>query len=89
MYLKRWKVDFNPKNGIPTVISRSYCPHLSLHYYNGKATETIGNSLRRYIEYAIQKDIDFSYVKICVEIYLDKGLLEADQLNLGGWKYTH
>jgi len=47
----------------------------------------IGNVIGKYIKKVEPRDGMFAYARICVEVYLKKGLLDAIQLNLDNWSF--
>ena len=59
-------------------------PHLPLLYWNHKSLQIIGNSLGKYIDQAARKD-QYSCARICVEVDLEEGLLEAIKLTVARW----
>jgi hypothetical protein len=78
MHLNRWSSYFNPENDIPFAIPvLVWLPHLPLHCRNNETLKCTRNTLQRYIDRAYPKEWMFSCERICVEAYLEKGLLEA------------
>ena len=62
-------------------------PHLPLHCWNDETLKAIGNSLDNYIDKAEPKGSLFSCARICVEVYLEKGLPEVINLNMDEWEH--
>jgi hypothetical protein len=88
MYLNKWTLDFNPENEIPSaVLVWVRLPFLPLHCWNDETIKNIGNALGRFIDRAEPRDGLQSCARLCVEVDLEKGLLEAIQLILDGWYY--
>ena len=61
-------------------------PHLPLHCWNQKSLQIIGNALGKYIDQAVRKE--YSCARICVEVDLEEGLLEAIKLTVAGWTHV-
>jgi hypothetical protein len=84
MYLDRWTFDFDPeveiKNVVPIWVK---LPHLPLHCRGDYVFRCIG----KFINKVEPKPPMFAYVHICVEVDLEKWILEAIKLVLDGW--TH
>ena len=88
LYLDKWTPDFDPEVDIPTIVPFWVkIPHLPLHCCGDDGLRSIGNSLGKYIDKAEPKPPMFAYVRICVEVDLEKGLLEAIKLTLDGWSH--
>ena len=47
----------------------------------------IGNSLGKYIDKAKPRGPLFSCARICIEVDLEKGLLEAVNIEMDGWEH--
>ena len=78
LYLNRWSSSFDPEKDVPsTVLVWVRLPHLPLHYWNDETLQEIKNSLGNYIDKAEPKGPLFSCARICVEVYMEKGLPEA------------
>jgi len=88
MYLNIWSQDFNPENCIPTIISVwMRLPHLNLHCWSDDALRCIDDTLGKYIDKAEPTENMFSYSRICVEVDLEKGILEEVMISLDNWKH--
>ena len=88
LHLNRWSLSFDRENDVPSAVPVWVrLPHLSLHCWNDEMLQAIGNSLGNYIDKAEPKGSLFSYVRICVEVYLEKGLPEAVNLLMDGWEH--
>lgn len=61
-------------------------PHPPLHCWRDDALRCIGNSLGRYIDRVEPKE-KYSCARICVEINLEKGILEAIAITLDNWQH--
>ena len=73
---------------MPSAVPVWVClPHLPLHCWNPKSLETIGNKLGKYIDRAERRD-QYSCVRICVEVDLEEGVLEAIKLTVAEWTHT-
>jgi hypothetical protein len=82
LYLNKWSLYFDPTQDIPSNVPIWVClPHLPLHYWNPKSLESIGNTLRKYIDKADRKE-QYSCARICMEVDLEVGLSEAIQLKV-------
>ena len=87
LYLSKWTPKFDPKADIPkvdTVWVR--LPNLHMHCWNPKSLKAIENALGRFIDIASPKD-QYACARICVEVDLEAGLLEAIKLTVGTWYY--
>jgi hypothetical protein len=88
MYLNKWTPYFSPENDIPSGVSVWVrLPFLPLHCWNDETLRNIGNSLGKYIDHAEPRDDLQACAKLCIEVDLEKGLLEAIQLTLDSWSY--
>ena len=78
MYLNKWTLDFSSENDVPSVVPVwVQFPYIPLHCWNDDALRYIGNSIGHYIDRVEPKENIFSYARICIEIDLEKGILEA------------
>ena len=59
-------------------------PRLPLHCWNPESLEAIGNTLGRYIDKAKRQD-QYTNTRICVEVDLEIGLLEAINITVADW----
>jgi hypothetical protein len=88
LYANRWNPNFNPKNSIPSVVHVWVrLPHLPPHYWNKDIMRSIRNALRTCIYNIEPRYGTFACICICVEVDLEKGLLEAIQLTLDNSKH--
>jgi hypothetical protein len=88
VYLNSCSLDFNLENNIPTIVSVwVFLPHLPINFWNEASLPTIRNTLKKFIDLAELKESLFSCAYICIEVDLEKGLLEDIQLTAGIWKY--
>ena len=62
-------------------------PHLPIHCWNDEDFQAIGNTLGKYIDKSEPKAPMFSCARICVEVDLEKGLLEAINISIEGWNH--
>jgi hypothetical protein len=75
--------DFDPESDIPfAVLVWVLLPHLPFHCWGDGSLKSIGNTVGKYIDKAKPKSSMFSYARICVEIYLEKGFPKAIKLSL-------
>ena len=87
LYLNRWTPDFDlnldsPKE-VPVWVR---LPNLSAHCWNSESLEKIGNGLGRYIDKADPKG-QYSCARICIEVDLEAGLLEAIKISVVYWHH--
>jgi len=88
MHLNKLTHDFNLRLNVPSTIPVwVLLPHLLLHCWNGDSLRSIENSPGCYIDKYEPKDGMFAYARICVEVDLEKGLLEAILLTLNNCKH--
>ena len=88
LYLNKWTIDFDPMQDVPFAVPVWVrLPHLPLHCWNSSSLKAIGNKLGKCIDRAEPKD-QFSCARICVEVDLETGLLEAINLTVVEWSYT-
>lgn len=62
-------------------------PHLPLHCWGDDLVRTIGNAVGKYIDRRKPKDNTHAYIRICVEVDLEKGLPEVIRIKVDEW--TH
>jgi hypothetical protein len=87
LYLNKWSLDFNPTQYVPSPVPvLVHLPHLTLHCWNMKSLESIGNNLRKYIDKVDRKE-QYSCARICVEVDLEMGLPEYIQLKVTNWSH--
>jgi hypothetical protein len=87
LYLNKWSPDFDPTQYVPSAVPIWVrLPHIPLHCWNSKSLESIGNTLGKYIDKADRKD-QYSCTRICVEVDMEVGLLEAIQLKVTDWSH--
>jgi hypothetical protein len=83
LYLNKWTPDFDPEVDVPkAVLVWVRLPNLPVHYWNGDSLRHIGNALGKFIDRVNTKD-QFECARICVEVDLEVGLLEAITLQVG------
>jgi hypothetical protein len=88
MYLNKWTPDFSPENDIPSIVPVFFrLPFLPLHCWNDETIKSIGNTLGKYIDRVEPRDGLQACTRLCVEVYLEKGLPESIQLTLDNWSY--
>ena len=88
LYLKKWTPDFDPELDIPSVIPVWVrLPHLPLYCWGDELVRAIGNAVGKYINWSEPKDNMQACARICVEVDVGKGLLEAIKLKVDDW--TH
>lgn len=88
LYLNKWTPEFDPAQDVPLVVPVWVClPHLPLHCWSPKTLKTIGNTLGKYIDRADRKG-KYSCDRICVEVDLEVGLLEAIKLTMEKWSHV-
>jgi len=79
---------FDSKVDVPyEVLVWFHLPHFPLHYQNDEPLETIKNKLVKYINKSWSKSMMFSHIRICVEVDLEKGLLEVIKLSIDNWSH--
>jgi hypothetical protein len=83
LFLAPWTLDFNPETEITAGPVWVRLPHLPLHLWGPGSLEDIGNKLGRFLDSAELKGDQFTCARICVEVNLEKGLMEAIKLYLG------
>lgn len=87
LYLNKWTPDFDPAVDVPTAVPVWVrLPNLPVHCWNWHSLKHIGNTLGKFIDKANSKD-QYDYARICVEVDLEVGLLEAVKMVVGPW--TH
>ena len=80
--------DFDPAQYVPSVVLVwVHLPHLPLHCWSPKSLEAIGNTLGKYIDIVDRKD-QFFCARICVEVDMEIGLLEAIKLTVVDWSHV-
>lgn len=88
LYLNRWSPDFDPEMDIQNVVPVWVClPHLPLHCWGDESVKAIGNAVGKYIDRSEPKENMHACARICVEVDLGKGLLEAIKIKVDQW--TH
>jgi hypothetical protein len=87
LFLAPWTLDFNPEAEITAAPVWVRLPHLPLHLWGIDSLEDIKNKLGHFLDKAEPKGDQFTYARICVEVNLEKGLLEAIKLSLGEWSH--
>ena len=88
MHLNKWDLSFDPEKEIPkAVLVWAKLPRIPLHYWNDEDFCSIGNTLGKYINKLEPKAPMFSCARICVEVYLEKGLPNAINLSIDGWNH--
>jgi hypothetical protein len=76
--------------GIPSIVLVWVrLPHLPLHCWGDDALKCIRDSLGKGIDKSELGMSMYTYAIICVEVDLEKGLLEAIKLSLDGWTHVH
>jgi len=87
LYLNKWTSDFDPAVDVPNAVPVWVrLPNLLVHCWNWDSLRHIGNALGKFIDQANNKD-QYDCARICVEVDLEVGLLEAIMINVGSW--TH
>ena len=77
LYLNKWTLDFDPNQDVPSVVLVWVrLPHLTLHCWNSRSLEAIGNTLGKYID-RVDRRVQYTCAKICVEVDLEVGIPEA------------
>jgi hypothetical protein len=61
--------------------------NLPVHCWNWDSLKHIGNALGKFIDRANNKD-QYDCARICVEVDLEVGLLEAIKINVGSWTHV-
>jgi hypothetical protein len=75
LYLNKWTLDFDPENGILSIVSVWVrIPHLPFHFCGDEVLKSISDTLGKFIDKAKPKSSMYSCVGICVELDLEKGL---------------
>ena len=85
LYLNKWTSNFDPTQDVLSIflvwVRLSLLP---LHWWNLVSLKTIGNKLGKYIDRAERK-YQYSCARICIEVNLEIGLLEAINLTMAEW----
>ena len=88
LYLNKWTLDFDLNQDVSSDVPIWVrLLHLPLHYWNSRALESIGNTLKKYIDRVDRRD-QYTCARICVEVDLEVGLPEAINLTVAGWSYV-
>ena len=87
LFLSPWNLGFNLEADITAPPVWVRLPNLPLHLWGESTLADIGNKLGRYLDSAEPKGRQFRCAHICVEVNLEKGLLEALKLTLGDWSH--
>jgi hypothetical protein len=87
LFLAPWTLDFNPGAEITAAPIWVRLPHLPLHLWGISSLEDIGNKLGRFLDRAEPRGDQFTCVRICIEVNLEKGLPDAIKLSLGEWSH--
>lgn len=74
MYIFLGFLDFNLEKEISVSPMWVRLPHLPLIFWDDSTLRDIGNELGRYIDQALLKENVYAYVRICVEVDLEKRL---------------
>jgi hypothetical protein len=81
LYLNKWFPYFDPENDIPSVIPVWVrLPHFPFHCWGDEVIKSICDTLGVYIDRDESKTSLYSCARICVEVYLKKGIMEAINL---------
>jgi hypothetical protein len=80
MFMSPWTLAFNLEEEITTAPVWVRLTYLSLVFWDESSPRDIGNKLGRYM---------YSYVRISVEMDLEKGLPEALQIKMDEWSHLH
>jgi hypothetical protein len=87
LYLNKWTLDFDPEEDIPSAVPVWVrLPNLPIHCWNWDSLKHIGDALGKFIDRENNKD-QYDYARICVEVDLEVGLLEAIKINVGSWSH--
>ena len=82
IYLNKWTPDFDPTQDVPSAMHVWVrLPRLPLHCWSSDSLESIGNKLGKYIDKEVRK-YQYSCARICVEVNLEIGMLEAINLTV-------
>ena len=87
IFLTPWSLNFAPNLEISSTPIWLCLPHLPLFLWTENTLKGIQNELGLYLAREKPKEDLYSCARICIEVELDKGLLESIQLELEGW--TH
>lgn len=88
LYLNKWTPDFDPTVDVPTtVLVWVRLLNLLVHCWNWDSLKHIGNTLGKFIDKANNKDL-YDCARICVEVDLEIGLLEAIKIIVGPWTHV-
>jgi hypothetical protein len=74
MCLSPWNLDFNTEKKITISPMWVRLPHLPLIFWDDNSLIAIGNKLDWFIDHAKPKGNLYSFVRICVETDLEKGI---------------
>jgi len=88
LYLNRWTPYFDLEMDGPSKVPVWVrLPHLPLHCWGDDLVKAIGNAMSKYIDRCEPKDNMHACARICVELYLRKGISEAIKIKVDKW--TH
>lgn len=86
LYLNRWTPDFAPEMDVPNAVPAWVrLPHLPLHCWGDESVKVIGNAVGKYIYRSEPRENMHACARICVEVDLGKGLLEAVKIKVDNW----
>ena len=81
-------MDFDSNQDVPYVVPVWVrLSHLPLHCWNSESLESIKNTLGKYIDWAERKEL-YTCARICVEVDLEEGTLEAINLIVADWSHV-
>ena len=88
MYLNKWDLFFDPEKDIASSVPVWVkLPHLPLHCWSDEDLKAIGNTLGKHIDKSEPKHPMFSCARICIEVDLEKGFLEAINMSMDSWNH--
>ena len=86
--MNKWTPDFDLNQDVPFAVPIWVSlSHLPLHCWNSGSLESIGNSLRKYIDRADRRD-QYTCARICVEVDLEVWIPEAINLTIVDWSHV-
>lgn len=88
LYLNKCTPDFDPSVDVPTAVPMWVrLPNLQMHCWNWESLKHIGNTLGKFIDRTNNKD-QYKCDRICIEVDLEVGLLEAVKIRVGSWTHV-
>ena len=88
LYVNKRMRYFDPAVDVTTVVPVWVrLLNLLVHCWNWDSLKHIGNALGKFIDWGNNKD-QYDYARICIEVDLEVGHLEAIKINVGSWTHV-